>query len=537
MTPMNPRPAQSTFAPGQDVRIEHGADAPAGLRLTVTSIARTVCTVPITGSVTTLGAFPAGGYGVDLITAEGAVLGSTAFDVLVDPLSRPRYGFVASYASGRDVAGVQRYFRDLHLNVAQFYDWAYRYTELAGPEEYSDLLGNEVSTPVLRSLIAAFREAGVRSLGYAAVYGVPAAEWDRWAELGLYRSTGEPYGFGEGFLNVVDPGNERWQAVLISELVRAARELGFDGFHLDQYGWPKQALRADGTATDLAESLPVLVDRIAEALPGADLIFNNVNGFPLHRTARSRQAALYTEVWEPRTELADLAALVAESRAAGSLPVIVSAYLTTFASSSAAESENTARLTMATIFSSGATHLLTGEDGRILVHPYYPTNHEAEPTSLALLERWYSFLVRYGDLLLAPDLTDVTGAYFGAYNADVVVEAPEGITVSIHPEPGTIWARVMRTCHGLTLHLINLTGQPEAGWDRPKQPIPAVAGLRLRLRQVLHTPGAAFWLDPDRPGPAVSLSAVSEGVDQIGDLPELGAWAVVHIPTPVVGEN
>ena len=88
-----------------------------------------------------------------------------------------------------------------------------------------------------------------------------------------------------------------------------------------------------------------------------------------------------------------------------------------------------ARLTMATIFSSGATHLFTGEDGRLLVHPYYVQSDPADDETLDVLERWYTFLVRHGDLLVDPDVVDVTAAYFGEYNADVVVEAPSGVRV------------------------------------------------------------------------------------------------------------
>ena len=37
-------------------------------------------------------------------------------------------------------------------------------------------------------------------------------------------------------------------------------KVGFAGFHLDQYGAPKYALRADGTPVDLAEAFPALID-------------------------------------------------------------------------------------------------------------------------------------------------------------------------------------------------------------------------------------------------------------------------------------
>lgn len=523
-------PVRSTFAADEPVVVRVDA-APAGVRLTVRGVEGVVSAFDDVRDEVTIGALPHGGYGVDAWDAAGALLASSAFDVLNDPMDRPRYGFVARYDPEVDVEAFGAHALRMHLNVVQHYDWAHSYTELVGPEEYSDMLGNRVSMPVLRAMLGTFRGLGARPLGYAALYGVPAAQWDSWSDVGLYRSTGEPYGFGDDFLNVVDPGASRWRRTIVGALAHAYGEVGFDGFHLDQYGWPKRALRADGTITDLADTLPALVDEIAGAVPGARLIFNNVNGFPLERTAHSRQAALYSEVWPPRVELRDLAELVAQSRAASRLPVIVAAYLSVFRDVGGPPARDAARLTMATVFSSGATHLLTGEDGRLLVHPYYVDSLEADEETLDLLERWYTFLVRHGDLLLDRDTADVTGAYAGAYNADVVVEAPPGVRVSVHPDPGTVWLRVMRAPRGLVLHLVNLVGQDETGWDTPKRPIAPLAGLVLRMRQVDAVPAAVRWLDPDEPGPGDVLDGAADGIDQITRLPSLGAWAVVHVPT------
>ncbi|HEY0119610.1 MAG TPA: glycoside hydrolase family 66 protein [Cellulomonas sp.] len=530
---MSVRPTRSTYAPCEDVTVRVGA-APVGSMLTIRGVAGIAAELAVDGPEVAVGALPIGGYGVDLWGPDGALLASSAFDVLTDPLDRPRYGFVAHYGPDVDVAALQAHAVRMHLNAVQHYDWAHSYTELVAPDgcdEYTDSLGNRVSVAVLRAMLAAFREIGAAPLGYAAVYGVPADQWDTWGDVGLYRSTGQPYGFGDDFLNVVDPGAPRWRRQIVGAIRRSYEEIGFAGFHLDQYGWPKRALRADGSETDLSQTLPALVDQIAGAVPDARLIFNNVNGFPLDRAARVRQSALYTEVWPPRVELRDLVDLVAQSRGLSPLPVIVAAYMEVFHDVGGRAARDAARLTMATIFSSGATHLFTGEDGRLLVHPYYVRSEAADDETLDLLERWYTFLVRHGDLLVYPAVVDVTAAYFGEYNADVVVEAPSGVRVSIHPEPGVVWARVMRTDHGLVVHLVNLTGQDETGWDTPKRPIEPVRGLVLRLRQVGREPVAVRWLDPEIPGPGDRLEAVADDIDQVTQLPALGAWAAVHVPT------
>jgi len=241
---------------------------------------------------------------------------------------------------------------------------------------------------------------------------------------------------------------------------------------------------------------------------------------------------LYTEVWAPRSDLRDLAALAAESRALGEarLPTILSAYLSVYAHQDARTADRTAQLAMATIFSCGATHLLNGEDGTILTGPYYPDNHRADAMSLDLMRRWYDFLVRYGDLLVAPDVEDVTGQYYSGVNEELAIHAPDGVRLSIHPDPGTVWVRVTRTDGGLTVHLVNLTDQTEAGWDTPKRPFTPVPGLALRVRKVTRVPSPAWWADPDRPGPMTALPVADEPRHATCELPPLDVWGLIHLP-------
>ena len=59
------------------------------------------------------------------------------------------------------------------------------------------------------------------------------------------------------------------------------------------------------------------------------------------------------------------------------------------------ERVKTTAFTMAALYSHGATQLLCGEADRILVDPYYVRNHVIEPSTAALLKRWYDFLVGF----------------------------------------------------------------------------------------------------------------------------------------------
>ncbi|MDR1078623.1 MAG: hypothetical protein LBL55_08195 [Propionibacteriaceae bacterium] len=399
------------------------------------------------------------------------------------------------------------------------------------PEQsYLDPLGNPVCLTTVRGLIAGLDAIGAAGFGYVAVYGIPRSERQEWNDVTLFRGDGQPYDLGSGFLTIADPSADRWREHLVAEIRRAVARVGFPGLHLDQYGWPKAALRADGTVTDLALSLPELLAQIAAAVPDTELIFNNVNGFPLEATARSRQAALYCEVWPPRTDYLDLADLVTRSRAAGPLPVIVSAYLSCYLDEPVERADQALKLAQATLFSGGASHLVAGQAGQLLTDPYYPRNHSAADSTVATLTRYADALVRYGDLLVAPEVVDVTGAYFGAYNGDIIVEGPPGLKLSHRPEPGAVWVRVTRGPAGLTVHLINLTDQTETAWDRGKTPVTPLSGLSLHSRRLRPTPVPVLAADPDRPGPMTALTGAVDGPDQVTALPSLGTWLILHLP-------
>ncbi|NUR24313.1 MAG: hypothetical protein HOV83_00385, partial [Catenulispora sp.] len=348
-------PDRATYRPGDDIHIEL-PPAPADRRLTVERLGRTVATVTVPASATTvaLPELPEGGYSV---TLDGE---HTAVEVLADPVERLRYGFVAAYAPGRDPAGVQRFFRRLHLSAAQFYDWAYRHADLLGPAVYDDPLGQPVSLDTVIRFATALRDAGTAPLGYAAVYGVGDGEWERWRHAALLRPDGEAYALAD-FLRIVDPAHPEWLAHFTADLRKAADAVGFAGFHLDQYGFPRRAVRPDGTRVDLAESFATLIEAVRAALPDKTLIFNNVNDFPVWTTALRAQDVTYTEPWEPHEGLADLAAIATRARLlAPARPAVLAAYQTAYDRLPAATAEVTNRLTMATLFSHGATQLLAG---------------------------------------------------------------------------------------------------------------------------------------------------------------------------------
>ncbi|GAA4162165.1 glycoside hydrolase family 66 protein [Gryllotalpicola daejeonensis] len=537
-------PSAASYRPGQRIEIELAGEASGQSTqrtLVVTHLLEEVARVEVDSGTTRIevSVHELGGYGVALVE-DNTIVARTAFDVLDSPFERPRYGFTAKLDAETDAASVVAFFRRMHLNLAQFYDWGYRHSELLPPErEYLDPLGQPRDLEVVNGLAAAFDEAGVLPLGYSAVYAVGNSETDAWKGELLLRADGVPYRLGEEFLTLLDPAAPRWLEHYGAMLARALAGTALRGFHLDQYGWPKRALRGDGVIVDLDRSYATMIEAVRAAVPDAGLIFNNVNDFGTVQTAGTPQDASYIEVWPPHDTLGDLGLLATRTRALRpEHPPILSAYLSCYATESAERADAAAELVMATAFSHGASHLLLGEAGHALTDPYYPKNHTLPLTSHGLFARWYDAAVRWGDLLFDPAQQDVSEFMTGGINNDVVLDA-EGVRFSTKAEPGTVWTRVVRTSRGLVIHLINLLGQSECAWDAGKSPATALDGATLTLAPVTGRE-APVWIEPgaDPLALAGAVGADDEAHDALSasqttlefPLPPLATWGFVFVP-------
>jgi dextranase len=533
-------PQRATFAPDESVRI----DLSSGVEGTVVvwHLDREVSRHRVTAADTTLdlGVLPIGGYGVELDRGTGVE--STAFDVLADPFDRPRYGFIVNMTDAVDLDALAMNYRRHHLNTAQFYDWAYRHVQLVAPSDsYVDPLGQVRSLTSVNAIARKLKDVGTLPLAYTAVYGIGWEAREEWANSLLIRADGEPFQFSGEFLVIGDPAEPRWLEYYLDQLREVLEKTELVGYHLDQYGWPKRAHRADGTIVDMADSFATLIPAVREAVPESRFMFNNVNDFPTYRTAPLPQDATYIEVWDPHSSLGDLGALATKARSyRPEHPPILSAYLSCYTDGDERRATNAARLTMASIFSHGASHLLIGEDSNVLVHAYYPNNQVITSESRDSFVRWYDFLVRYGDLLMEPDLVDVTEEYAGGVNEEFVFESAGGIRFSTKAEPGTIWTRVVKTRHGFVLHLINLVSQTEVVWDAEKNESTVIDDLVLNLVPTGDSP-VILAADPDADQSLTSVSLRAEQKPHEGELaagevpvqyelPPLRTWLLLFLP-------
>lgn len=527
-------PLKSTFAP--DDVVELVADSlPAG-RAVVSRCGRLVADVPFDGGDhVVLGGFPVGGYAVTLHPrvgsgADGAPLGATAFDVLTSPRERPRFGFLSEFGPDRDdVPETLDSLRRLHVNVVQFYDWAYEHTQLVAPDdsEFVDACGRLLSQRTARRLIEGCRGIGALSMGYAAVYGVGHDYAKAHPDELLYHRDGSPWALAD----LLEIGNlaegNRWRSHIIGELVDAVSSLGFDGLHLDTYGSPKLAWDGHGRVVDLAEVFPGFLGDVREALPGATLFFNNVNDYPTWASATAPLDSTYIEVWDPHTDYGHLRSLVAGARGrATGRPVVLAAYLTAFGLADDEAARWSARLALSTAFAHGAHYLLVGENDGVLTHPYYPNFARPGHESRHVLRQWFDFAVAQGDLLYAADSVDVTHSHFSSSeNDDLAVVAP--VPVSPDPDPGCVWVTMKRVPGASTVHLIDLTAQESPVWNVPKTPGTPAEGMTVRLR----TDAATAYLGSPEAGPHLrEVTGAREGDHLVVEVPPFTAWCVVHVP-------
>ncbi|MEA2593783.1 MAG: dextranase [Thermomicrobiales bacterium] len=484
------------------------------------------------------------GYGLDVTfvdeTGNAIAEGSGALDVLEWWSQRPRYGFLSDFPPDADPAEINARVDSLcryHLNVVQFYDWMWRHYRLLPPsEEFADALGRRLSLTTVRALIAGVQERGMAAFAYGAVYGAEPEFADVRPELVLLDDEGKRISLAELFYIMNIAPDSPWVSLIVAEFAEVVRVLGFDGIHLDQYGFPKTAVTAIGERVDLAEHFPLLIDRARVAVvaerPDAGVIFNAVGNWPIETVAPTSQDAVYVEVWPPDEDYADLRRLIHDGkRLSGGKPVILAAYLSPFLDaepSSLAEAETAALLATATIAASGGSHLLLGEREGVLCDPYYPKYATLRGCFVDRMRTYYDFVVRYGDWLVGQDVEPDDGLWFSL----------AGARLARDPEPGAVWAIGTRKGGYRMIHLINLTDQADTTWNALRTPPAELTDFVLTLdgvpslrRAMVLTPDA----DYGRPR-EVELTRGEAGGWRLR-LPLLGIWSMIVCEVDEGGEN
>lgn len=313
----------------------------------------------------------------------------------------------------------------------------------------------------------------------------------------------------------------------MQEFEAAVSELGFDGIHMDQYGFPKLAYDYQGTRVDIAKDFPSIVDEAAERLsairPEVAVIFNAVNDWPIHTVARSDQAAVYIEVWPPHDRYQDLVGLIQRARDLSGKQVILSAYLKPFIEGGET-AEWTARYITAVIASAGGHHLVLGEGDKVLRDAYYPNHGQLSETGAALMRRYYDHTAAYTHYLHALDLATVERHFTDGINGAFTLK---GTASSATPQAGKVWLSIKQREGQFVLNFVNLTGLAEDAWDIHQAAAPRLEDLSLECEPFIRV-RSATWETPDNTAGITALewqTNASGGVSL--KLPALEVWGTL----------
>jgi dextranase len=446
-----------------------------------------------------------GGYGVELEVFCGEELlciGYTAFDVVSDCSKAIRYGFLSDFNETKgidcnDISNLRKY----HINYVQYYDWSYRHDNLVSNETvYTDMMGREVSLEVVKKKISTCRNYGMKSMGYGAIYAASKKYYEENKENALYTSAGDPLVFIDIFYIMNVGRGYSWRDHIIGEYAKAVKDVGFDGIHMDTYGFPKTAYSyKKARLLKMEEEYPSLIEdtkkRLGELTEDNHLIFNNVGNWPVKTIAKSSQDAIYIEVWEPYVTYSHIKQVIKDARREGEdrKPVILAAYLKPFRTEQEERAAYAAYLLTAAITVNGAYHLLLGEENGVLTQGYYVDHSIIREETGNKLRTYYDFLVQYMELFYDKDLIDVSMTHIGWDNTEYLCLQDAW---SVNAEPGKIWLTVREKDNRKLISLINLCGNTDSEWNLGKNKPKEQSDIQLQV-QIDQEVKGIYFISPD----------------------------------------
>jgi dextranase len=454
-------------------------DVPSGTALVRALLASGVATEAQHDQPWTLPTLSAGTYAVQALDTEDRLLGETITTVGLHPGERPVHGFATSFRD-EDIPSVLEWHRSLRSTVVQVYDWMASYTEPLGPAEgWKDPSSRPVSFAALRDLASGLHEQGAIAHAYVPIYAVGHGFARAHPEMLMYEDNGEPIRFMDQIV-LANPGNERWQRHFVDSYGGAAAAIGFDGFHVDTYGYPRVAFDADAQPIDMRDAYESFLRFVRRAWPDRLISFNQVNGVPSGAVLPPGPRFRYCEIWPPNDAWRHFEGLLDRSsddsgllgpneERAELLRGSVACYPPVWGvGSESGTVEGRARedclrtdvLTEAIATQLGASALIYGDKGAALCDPYYPKHAVLSADERDEVIAWRHFALRCRDLFVNGEDTswyeieDENGA------VGIVADAP------VRPEPvgGCLFARVVQGVGSVTVGVVDLTGSANGKW-------------------------------------------------------------------------
>ena len=405
-------------------------------------------------------AVPEGTHALEVCDAGGSIIAEEFFGVRQHRGEDPVLGFVTSFDdASRD--SVLAWLRDLRCTVVQVYDWMDSYSQaLSTSEHYEDPLGRHIERAALEKLIVGIKEVGAVAQAYAPVIAAGrdlAAEHEDWR---LLRNDTSPESLGD-LLEIMDPGNGEFQSYWIDNYGGAVDALGFDGFHLDTYGYPRDARNVRGEIVDVAERYASFVEAVRAARSEV-LSFNQVNGVPRGFVPPTSPSFRYVEVWPPNDQWRHLEGLLQRSAGGGEPHGDTLAIYPPVWGDDRLNALRTCVLSEAVTTVLGANALIWGDSDGALCHPYYVNHETLSDSERTVALEWHRFALRTRDLFRVA--VDTSWYELSDENASVTVSW-NGAS-SPEPRGGALFARVFRNPDLIVVSLLDLSGSDTGSWLR-----------------------------------------------------------------------
>ena len=423
-----------------------------------------------------------GTYIVEALDAGGGLLAEELTTVGAHPGERPVHGFATSFED-EDISEVLSWHRALRSTVVQVYDWMTSYTEPLGSKSgWKDPSNRPVSFTALHALATGLQELGAVAHAYAPVYAVGNAFAAEHPEMLMYRGDGEAIRFLDQIV-LANPGNVDWQRHFVAAYGSAADAIGFDGFHIDTYGYPRVALDVDGNDIDMRTAYESFLRFVRAAWSSSLISFNQVNGVPSAVHLPDGPGFRYCEVWPPNDSWRHLEGLLDRSSGRAGLLYPATSRDALMRGSVACYPpvwgidrpsgpvEGVAReASLRTVVSTeaiatclGASALIYGDQTAVLCDPYYPKHARLTADEAATVIAWRRFALRCRDLFLEGEDT----SWYEIDDENGAVAA--GAAAPVRPEPigGALFARVVHAEGRVTVGVVDLTGSQNGRWSEP----------------------------------------------------------------------
>lgn len=524
------------------------AEIPAGAESVLASNARGVTIRTAAHREAAALALAPGTWQLEALDAAGGVLAAELVTVGSHPAERPVHAFVTSFESGSAGASLE-WLNSLRATVVQFYDWMAAYCAPVGPgPQWRDPSQRLVVRATVEELAREVRSRGGVALAYAPVY---AADLDYAAahpEQMLYRGDGQRERLFDAIV-LANPADVRWQEQFLAAYGNAADELGFNGVHVDTYGFPRAALDARGAPVGMRSAYEGFLGALRAGRPEDTISFNQVNGVPPAVRLPRGPSIRYCEAWPPNGAWRHLEALVdrtsgrsggvgGQAGPADDRPVrgSLACYPPVWGRPGDALPAERRLAALRTVVSTeaiatmlGVSILVHGDQRAVLDDPYYPQHERLTAREASIVLDWHRFALRCRDLFL--DGEDTSWYEIGDDNGAVSVtwDGP------VHPEPmgGSVFARVVSTDDYVAVGALDLSGSAAGRWSETTAS-GECRGVRVRiLRDRPERWEAAGAVLGHRGGQFVPLGARTvehrEGLALEVELPVVSGWSILRL--------